>query len=170
MGSPFIVNIVELLRRPGTKKDLALSVPASQFDFDDSRIPNDSLIDVDLHLESLTNGIIVHGVLGGQWKLKCRRCLRLIGEASEAVVDELFQRIPDNPDAFPLGAEQLDLRPMVRELILLSEPRSSLCSADCPGLCPQCGADLQSSPCHCEARPVDERWAVLDELRQQLGD
>ena len=142
MGSPFIVNIVELLRRPGTQKNLTLSVPASQFGFDDARISDDSLIDVDLHLEGLTNGI----------------------------VDELYQRVPDNPDAYPLGAEQLDLRPMVRELVLLSEPRSSLCSADCPGLCPQCGVDLQTSPCNCDARPVDERWAVLDELRQQLGD
>jgi len=170
MGSPFIVNIVELLRRPGTQKRLTLSVPASQFGFDDSRISDDSLIDVNLHLEGLTNGIVVHGVLGGHWQLHCRRCLRPIAQNSEAIVDELYQRVPDNPDAYPLGTEQLDLRPMVRELVLLSEPQSSLCSPDCPGLCPQCGADLQMSPCNCEARLVDERWAVLDELRQKLGD
>jgi uncharacterized protein len=170
MGSPFIVNIVELLRRTGTKKNITLSVPASQFGFDEFRITDDSLIDVCLDLESISNGIVVHGVLGGHWQLQCRRCLRPIAQDSEAIVDELYQRIPDNPDAYPLGTEQLDLRPMIRELVLLSEPNSSLCSADCPGLCPQCGADLQTSPCNCEARPVDERWAVLDELRQQLGD
>lgn len=159
-----------MLRRPGTKKSLTLSVPASQFSFAESRISDDSLVNVNLNLESLANGVIVHGVLGGHWQLQCRRCLRPIGEDSEAIVDELFQRIPDNPDAYPLGAEQLDLRPMVRELVLLSEPQSALCSADCPGLCPQCGADLQSSPCTCTSRTGDERWAVLDELRHKLGD
>ena len=59
---------------------------------------------------------------------------------------------------------------MVRELVLLSAPESSLCSLDCPGICPQCGADLQEDQCACAGRQIDERWAVLDELRQQLGD
>jgi uncharacterized protein len=170
MASPFIVNTVELLRRLGTQKDLSLIVPASQFGFGDSRIADDSLIDVNLHLESLTNGIVVHGVLGAHWQLQCRRCLRPISESSRAMVDELYQRIPDNPDAYPLVGEQLDLQPMVRELVLLGAPESSLCSPDCPGICPQCGADLQSDPCTCAAKRIDERWAVLDELRQQLGE
>lgn len=170
MASPFIVNTVELLRRLGTQREISLIVPAVQFGFDDSRIADDSLIDVNLHLESLSNGIVVHGVLGGHWRLQCRRCLRPITEVSRAIVDELYQRIPDNPDAYPLDGEQLDLQPMVRELVLLSAPESSLCSLDCPGICPQCGADLQEDPCACAGRQIDERWAVLDELRQQLGD
>jgi uncharacterized protein len=170
MASPLIVNTAELLRRPGTKRDISLSVPASLFGFDDVRIDDDSSIAVTLHLESLTDGIVVRGELGGHWQLQCRRCLRPVADVSVASVDELYQPIPDNPDAYPLDGEQLDLRPMVRELVLLSLPESPLCRPDCPGMCPQCGADLQSDPCSCGAQLTDERWAVLDELRQQMGD
>lgn len=170
MASPLIVNIAELLRRPGTERDIALVVPASMFAFDDVRIAEDSDIHVALHLESLTDGIVVRGELGGHWQLACRRCLRPVTDASLAEVDELYQRIPDNPDAYPLVGEQLDLQPMVRELVLLSLPEAPLCQADCPGMCPQCGADLQLNPCACRAQRTDERWAVLDDLRQQLGE
>jgi len=170
MASPLIVNIAELLRRPGTSRDISLMVSAKQFGFDDLRIADDSNIDVKLHLESLTDGIVVRGQLGGQWQLQCRRCLRPVADVSVADVDELYQRIPDNPDAYPLIGEQLDLQPMVRELVLLSLPEAPLCRSECPGMCPQCGADLQSDPCACRAQLTDERWAVLDELRQQMGD
>ncbi|MHB1129291.1 MAG: YceD family protein, partial [Ilumatobacteraceae bacterium] len=111
MASPLIVNIAELLRRPGTKRDISLVLPASLFGFDDVRIADDSSIDVKLLLESLTDGIVVRGELGGHWQLQCRRCLRPVTDASVANVDELYQRIPDNPDAYPLVGEQLDLQP-----------------------------------------------------------
>lgn len=170
MASPLIVNSSELLRRPGTTRDISLVVPASLFDFGDSRIADDSNVDVKLHLESLTDGIVVRGELSGHWQLQCRRCLRPVDDESVANVDELYQRVPDNPDAYPLNGEQLDLQPMVRELVLLSLPESPLCRAECPGICPQCGADLQSDTCVCGAQVTDERWAVLDELRQQMGE
>ncbi|MFA5775718.1 MAG: DUF177 domain-containing protein [Ilumatobacteraceae bacterium] len=170
MASPFIVNTVELLRRLGAQRDITLSVPASQFGFHDVRLADDSPIDVNLHLESLTNGIVVHGEISGLWQLQCRRCLRAISEVSIADVDELYQRIPDNPDAYPLEGDQLDLRPMIRELVLLSEPVSPLCRPDCPGMCPNCGADLQTDQCDCATGLIDERWAVLDQLRKQMGE
>lgn len=170
MASPLIVNISELLRRPGTKRDMVLVVPASLFAFEDLRVVNESMVDVKLHLESLTDAIVVRGELGAHWQLQCRRCLRPVADASMASVDELYQRIPDNPDAYPLVGEQLDLQPMVRELVLLSLPEAPLCSAECPGLCSQCGADLQSNPCACGVQKVDERWAVLDALRREMGE
>lgn len=170
MASPLIVNSAELLRRPGTKRDVSLLLPASQFGFDDLRIADDSKIAVELHLESLTDGIVVRGELGGHWQLQCRRCLRPVADVSVANVDELYQRIPDNPDAYALVGEQLDLQPLVRELVLLSLPDAPLCHPECPGICPQCGADLQSDPCACRTQLTDERWAVFDELRRQMGE
>ena len=40
-----------------------------------------------------------------------------------------------------------------------------LCRPDCPGLCPLCGKDVSVEPCDCDATLVDDRWAVLDQLR-----
>ena len=65
-----------------------------------------------------------------------------------------------DPEAFPIEHGQLDLAPMVREEVLLGVPEAPLCRPDCPGLCPTCGADLQTGPCGCSTEVRDERWAA----------
>ena len=38
-----------------------------------------------------------------------------------------------------------------------------LCSEDCQGLCPRCGADLNEGPCQCKPE-IDPRLAVLQQF------
>ncbi len=170
MASPLIVNIAELLRRPGSERDIEIEMKAEVFAFADSRIDDSSDVGVQLHLESIQDGIVLRGKISSSWHLACRRCLRPVADFAVAEVDELFQRVIVNPDAYPLVGEQLDLKQMVRELVLLSLPDGPLCQADCPGICLKCGNDLRTSPCSCQNSVGDERWAVLDELKSQLGD
>ena len=73
--------------------------------------------------------------------------------------------MPRDPEAFPIENGQLDLAPMVREEVLLGVPDAPLCRDDCAGICPSCGADLNDGPCGCTTTVRDERWAVLDQLR-----
>lgn len=169
MASPLLINIIEMTRRAGTLKDIEITIPVSTFDFADKRLNDETEIHIALQLESINGGIIVHGTVTGQSHLLCGRCLRDIDYANVASIDEMYQRVPDNPDAYPIEGESLDLQPMVREMVLLSLPDTPLCKVDCPGLCPQCGADLQSAPCSCQTQRLDERWAILDQLREELN-
>ncbi len=50
-----------------------------------------------------------------------------------------------------LSGNWLDLLPMVRDAIHLAVPIAPRCRCDCRGLCPVCGADLNSGPCQCAA-------------------
>ena len=125
-------------------------------------------IGVELRLESLTDGIVVVGSIGVRWQGTCRRCLRPLAGDLSLPVRELYQAHPTDPDAFPLDGDQLDLETMVRETVLLDLPLTPLCSDDCAGLCPVCGADLNSEQCSCDTTVIDERWAALDQLRQEL--
>jgi uncharacterized protein len=169
VASPLLINIIEMTRRAGTLKEIEITIPVSTFDFADKRLDDATEIEIALQLESINGGIIVQGTVAGQSQLLCGRCLRNIEFANVASIDELYQRVPDNPDAYPIVGESLDLHPMVREMVLLSLPDTPLCKADCPGLCPQCGADLQSAPCGCQSQRLDERWAILDQLREELN-
>lgn len=169
MASPLLINIIEMTRRAGTLKDIEITIPVSTFDFADKRLNDETEIHIALQLESINGGIIVQGTVTGQSHLLCGRCLRDIDYANVASIDEMYQRVPDNPDAYPIEGESLDLQPMVREMVLLSLPDTPLCKVDCPGLCPQCGADLQSAPCSCQTQRLDERWAILDQLREELN-
>ena len=164
MASPLLVNVAELLRRVGSVREIDRQIEADFFKFDDSRIITGSQVDVALTLEALTDGIVVHGTLGAQWGFECRRCLKALTGRAEVEVQELYQAVNSDPDAYPITGEQLDLLEMARENVLLAVPLAPLCRADCPGLCPQCGADLQVDRCSCTRAERDDRWAALDSL------
>jgi uncharacterized protein len=105
----------------------------------------------------------IHGSVSGE----CRLCL---GSASCEVheeVDAMFaesgdDEILDDPDVFMLDTREgeLDLRPAIREQWLLSAPAFLQCREDCKGLCPSCGADLNTVACSCPP-PSDSRWDAL---------
>jgi uncharacterized protein len=58
----------------------------------------------------------------------------------------------------------LMLEDALKEQILLALPMKNLCRADCKGLCPQCGQNLNTKQCGCPAA-TDERWAPLANLK-----
>src|SRR5882724_402882 len=101
----------------------------------------------------------VHGVVRGE----CRRCLTEVLDEVDIDVDAaVFSTDPDaadDPDFYPLleRANSVDVTEVVREeLALAAQTDLLLCRDDCAGLCPKCGADLNSGPCACHtpAEPV----------------
>ena len=105
-----------------------------------------------------------------QWTADCRRCLRSVTQNMVVEVSELYQQQPDDPDAYVIDNDQINLLPMMRENILLAIPLGPLCADDCPGFCPECGQDLSEASCSCEKSDSDPRWSVLDQLKGALGD
>lgn len=170
-ASELVINAVELVRVPGTGRVIQASVPLADLDIDDPRLAGD--VGVELVLESSIDDIDARGELAVRWSDECRRCLRPLSDVLRIAVDERYAEVdehrpvdPADLDTFPIVGGQLDLRPMVREGLLLGVPDSPLCRVDCPGLCPTCGADLTAGPCGCAPDQRDERWAVLDQLRE----
>jgi uncharacterized protein len=112
------------------------------------------------------------GRIEGSVRDSCRRCLTdvesmvsaeahlFFAEADAALEGEL-----DDPDVFEVDptASSIDLRPAIREEWLLDVPAFALCREDCKGLCPTCGADLNSEACECAPR-ADTRWDALRNL------
>ena len=70
----------------------------------------------------------------------------------------------DDPDIETYEGEVIDLRTLVREHVLLGIPMSPLCKPDCLGLCPRCGAELNSGPCGC-VTAVDSRREALGAVK-----
>ena len=118
-----------------------------------------------------------HGRIEGDVGMACRRCLsdagaHVAGDEHIIFVDADDEEA-DNPDVYPLDprAEELDLRPAVREQWLLSVPAYVLCRDDCKGLCPSCGADLNRGACTCPPQETrDPRWDALRKLESDRDD
>ncbi len=84
----------------------------------------------------------------------CRRCLAPVQYDVGLDLNVLFSPDPDaadDPSIYPLPAQSthLDLGAVLREELALAVPSFVLCREDCAGLCPECGADLNSGPCGC---------------------
>lgn len=168
-----LVNATELLRQPGTRRRIAVSLPLSELEVVDPRLSGD--VDVDVELISTLDDIEVSGSLTARWSDQCARCLRPLDAPLVVEVEERYAvpstdpGHPTDPESFPIEHGQIDLAPMAREEVLLGIPDAPICRADCPGLCPICGADLSVGPCGCDTALRDERWAALDALRDETG-
>jgi len=58
----------------------------------------------------------------------------------------------------------IDMTDLIKESLMLALPMKPLCSDDCKGLCPSCGANLNEEKCDCEVEEIDERWEGLKDL------
>lgn len=158
------LNARELLRQPGSRKPVAVSLPSSDLGVDDERITGD--IEVELVATSTIDGVVVEGTVTMPWRAPCRRCLAEVVGTGVIEVDEVYQdEIADGDDAFPIEGDKIDLVPAVREAVLLELPDDVLCRDDCAGICPVCGIDRNQGSCDCDTTIRDDRWAALDELR-----
>jgi uncharacterized protein len=127
-------------------------------------------------LTSVDGGIEVAAEVDAPWVGECRRCLKPLTGELHSQVRELYRpRTPseatdEDEETYPLAGDQLDLRPLVRDALLLELPLAPLCRPDCRGLCSTCGADLNVGDCPCPKPQTDPRWAALDALRDQGRD
>ena len=165
---PLVVPVTELVRHPGSHKHVLTTVEAEGLALTEARVPNGAPLTVDVELQALSDGIVVHGTVSGTWEAICRRCLGVAGGVAVAVVEELYQERPTSDEAFTFDGDAIDLSPLVRENLLVELPLAPLCRADCAGLCPVCGVDRNAETCSCDAVVGDPRWGPLDALKRQF--
>ena len=134
-------------------------------------VPGGAAIELELRLESVTEGVYVSGTAHAPLAGECARCLDALTDEIDVEVSELFA-YPDSvtdettdEDELPRVVEEtLNVEQTVRDALVLALPLAPLCREDCQGLCPECGekrADL--APDHGHER-LDPRWAALREL------
>jgi uncharacterized protein len=97
----------------------------------------------------------------------CMRCLGSAAPCFDVDVREVNQPGGGEELQSPYldDADVLDLAAWARDAYVLALPQQLVCRADCAGLCPECGADLNADPDHAHERPPDPRWAALRELK-----
>ncbi len=119
--------------------------------------------------------ILATGRLDTASLCQCSRCLSEFSQPLSLELEEEFyptvdigtgRRLPPppDPDALTIDEHQdLDLSEAVRQCALTAMPMKPLCSTQCRGLCPQCGANLNAGPCSCSTAS-DPRWENLRTL------
>lgn len=110
----------------------------------------------------------------GEAKLEmiCDRCAEEFTQAVGFDISESFKENErflhgtenDNPDIIFFSGDSINLDEYVYSNLVVSLPGKHLCSDDCKGLCPMCGANLNNGGCGCDTRPTDPRFDILDSI------
>ena len=119
----------------------------------------------------------VNGKIDVEFEIDCTRCLEAVKFPLDFQFDVEFvdaehfgssgeHEIDSNDlDTDALPNEQLDLKELAREQILLNLPEQVFCKNDCKGLCEICGTNRNLKDCNCFETEVDPRWSALKDLK-----
>jgi len=129
-----------------------------------------------LNIRTIGSEVLVNGVLEGDVELQCSRCLNAFTVRVQSPVNVVYEpsKTINKEERYRLKRDELDIGfyrndtldtdDVLVEQLLLNMPMKPLCSAECKGICPQCGTDLNVTGCTCSFSETDPRLKVLEQL------
>lgn len=158
--------------RPGEEHRDAVPIELEPFDLGGLRyLPVPQEIEADLTVAQATTGLDLRLAFDVRLHGPCMRCLT--DSVLDLRVDAREYHANESGEAAELRSEyvvddQLELSTWARDAIALALPDQILHAADCAGLCPLCGKDLNVEPHTHAEETLDPRWSALEELRDRL--
>lgn len=119
--------------------------------------------------------VYLTGEVKARLVLACDRCLSLFEEPLNASFSYMLvprkeetrvERAMEGSDVevTPFDGSRIPIADIFREQVLLNVPFRRLCREGCKGLCPTCGANLNTETCTCVREGDESPFAVLETL------
>lgn len=177
---PFNVQVHPELDEQGAVLPLTGVLDIREYNYGKEVLGLPEGLSYDLLLTNTGEGVLLSGTVHAAVQGSCARCLKTVTEEVEADVEGyyVFEQVEEvdgyATDEFALVDEEgnVDVAGPMEGALVYGTPYIMLCSPDCKGLCPRCGADLNSGPCGCEdeaeAEPEidpDSPFAVLKDYK-----
>lgn len=158
-----LLDLREIIEVPGGEVCFECELPTEGLEFD-SIVSYKSAPKATGRVFNEAGILTLEGTLCADMTCVCDRC----GTEFDSVkVQKLNAYISDgesdDPEAFVLDGDKLDLGEALSTLFVLDMESKFLCDPECKGLCSGCGANLNLGPCRCR-KEIDPRLAVLEQL------
>jgi uncharacterized protein len=167
---------IDLSKIEGEPKTFAESFDLGDDKLDPNRVTGRMQIHLKGSVRPLGEHYFVDGRLTADGRISCGRCLEPVDWRTDSEFNmeiALVETAPLDPeialdeadlDLVYLEKPILELEELAIEQIELELPIRVLCTEDCAGLCPRCGANRNvPDACTCEPE-TDPRWAALGDL------
>jgi uncharacterized protein len=186
--NPFILNTHDLPRRAGEMKEYELDIEAPvRIGVPLIGIPEGDIIEADVRLESVTEGVLLSAEIYAVALGECIRCLDPVEQVIDRKIQELYRYEPTNEkgrkkrrededvdldaeDELQMEGDQMNLEMPIIDAIILALSVNPLCDEECMGLCPDCGEKWESLPDDHRHEVVDARWSGLASLLENPAD
>lgn len=165
------INVAGLIKDPiGSVRTYEID---GEVDFGDGKVKR---VTGKVQLLRTQSGILVQGEVETKADLNCSRCLEPFHRPVSLKIEEEYlptqdiltgerAPVPEEPGTFRIDERHIiDLTEAIRQYTLLAVPMKPLCKADCDGICPTYGQNLNQGACACSPSEGDPRWAKLQKL------
>ena len=186
--NPFLLNTFELPRRAGEMKEYQLDIVIeSTIGLPLIGVPAGDVIEADLRLESVTEGVLLSAEIYAVAQGECIRCLDPVSKVIDRKIQELYRYEATNEkgrkkrreedvidleidDELQMEGDLLNLEIPIIDAIILALPVNPLCDEECLGLCPDCGEKWEKLPDGHAHQIIDARWSGLATLAEPPAD
>ncbi len=168
-------------------------VTAEELGLTDGDTQLEGALAIGLDLTKVERTVCVTGVVEGTAVRECVRCLTKFSEPlafalrvvyepepkpvpasakrvdhrKKAVEPEEVEADETDDEIYHYEGDHLELAPMLREQVILSDPMHPLCKDDCAGLCPHCGKNLNEGRCACPDETPLNPFQVLRSVKTE---
>jgi uncharacterized protein len=167
------INVAQLLKQPrGASR--SYEVTTDIWGLDAENIAPRSPLQGTVQLLRTGQGVLVLAQFHVELALVCTRCLEPFRLPVSFEFQEDFRplvdiftgaqlpAVPGEDEATLIDEHHiLDLSEVVRQEVILAQPLYPVCRADCAGICPYCGQNLNEYTCYCRESYIDPRWEAL---------
>jgi uncharacterized protein len=169
--------IIDLEKLPGVESVVSGDHRIIYRDFQGEELP------IEGHVEAAVRKsgemYCIHADVHGYLDTFCHKCLEqtkyeltssfeVIVQISNVLKKEESSLKTDEYITLPKGEHEVSLDGHIYESLIVSIPMRILCRADCKGLCPNCGANLNHETCSCD-KTGDPRWDALKKLKDHFS-
>ena len=160
-----LLDVKSILHVPGKQLDFQFELDLSDLEFG-GRFPVSQPVQVIGNVRNTAEVLDLQFRASTTLDAVCDRCGKCFSQEKEIeyhcmLAEELQNE--DNDEIVLLEDGEVDVGDLARTAFVLEMDTKTLCSEDCKGLCPRCGADLNLGPCSCK-KEADPRLAVLAKL------
>jgi uncharacterized protein len=133
-------------------------------------------VDLDCLVTKTSTTVFIKGEFSAIIDSNCSRCLEDISVPiggnfaytlipAKAETREDLELTAEELEISHYQGDLIDLTSIICEQIILQIPIKTLCREECKGLCSGCSINLNTSSCNCHLAVVDNRMAVLKNLK-----
>ncbi|NMP37047.1 MAG: DUF177 domain-containing protein [Clostridiales bacterium] len=160
-----IIELEPIFNNVGSRFDFDYSLDLTALNLN-SGFPFDSPVAVSGCVKNSAGVVTLTANVNAVYHSLCDRCAEEIKIPMKIPVEHgIVASLSNEDDGEFIVVEdmRLNLDALITEDVILFVPNKLLCSEKCKGLCPQCGANLNSGQCGCE-KPIDPRLEVLKQF------
>ena len=159
------INVKSILNTPGASLPFSFSLDLSDMEFG-GQYPVTDPVAVEGVVRNAADVLELTLTARTTLSAICDRCTKPFRKPMEVPFQCLLaEKLEngENDEIVLLENGEVDAGDLARTAFILGMDTKFLCSEECRGLCPRCGADLNLGPCGCK-KETDPRLAVLAKL------